>query len=341
MSFIQLNHSFSNNQKCEVCDARLSHAELLQLKDLDYVVCQSFDCRHIMEKKSKTPPLVFQSLIQSQRQQVKERKAKDAARKKHIEEASERENDENLHIYRSILSSNPDLSENEVDLLAIPSGLSRLIPLSSDRIDAYSEHLENIITEAYEYLENPDIEIDHHLDTHEKMNAVEDKLANNIKVRNICDHMCGMCKGGCCTSGKNSAYLSAINIVRYVKTNPDITATEMLKLYLSKIPEKSIAGACINQTENGCALPKALRSDTCSSFYCESLRIFQENKTDKTLDNVLAIQRSGTCWNRFGSGVENKIVDIALVSENGVQPLKINHQDNVASHTENDYESDV
>ena len=73
--------ALSNDTKYEVCGCVIGHLESLQLKDLDYSVCQSFDCRRIMSQKPFMPPLLLQSHLQIQTKIYNERSEKEAARK--------------------------------------------------------------------------------------------------------------------------------------------------------------------------------------------------------------------------------------------------------------------
>jgi len=73
--------ALSNDTKCEVCGCVIGHLESLQLKDLDYSVCQSFECRRIMSQKPFMTPLLFQSHLQIQTKIYNERSEKEAARK--------------------------------------------------------------------------------------------------------------------------------------------------------------------------------------------------------------------------------------------------------------------
>ncbi len=311
---------YSNDLKCEVCGAAITYPESLQLQVLGYLVCQSFDCRRIMSQKSSMIPSLFKSHLQFQREIYNERREKEAAKKIYIEEAWAREGQENQTILQFILDKNSELSENNTHVLVIPTGLSRLVSLSKERVKNYTEHLKSIINQAMEYTDSSKVEFDQHHDIHEKLLEVEQRFMENPVLLTISDRICGMCKGGCCTSGREHAYLSAITIKRNLDIDPSLTATDILDLYLSNISSETIDGACINQTKTGCALPKELRSDICNSFYCDSLKSYQMNLADEEDPGMLlAIQRASTCWNTIGPDVSNEVVNIALVQEKDIR----------------------
>jgi len=311
---------YSNDLKCEVCDTAISYPASLLLKDLGYLVCQSFDCRRIMSQKPSMTPSLFESHLQFQKKLYNDRREKEAAKKKFIEEASVKERGENQRILQFILNNNPELSENNPHVLAIPTGLSRLVPLSEDRVKNYIEHLNKIINQAVEHTDCSEVEFAQYHDVHEKLMVVEQRFMENPVLRTISDRICGMCKGGCCTSGREHAYLSAITIKRQLDINPDLSATDILDRYLSNISSETIDGTCINQTKTGCALPKELRSDNCNGFYCDSLKSYQKNLEDEENPGiVLAIQRAGTCWKTLDTDVSNEVVNVALIEEKGIR----------------------
>ena len=310
------NH-FSNNAICEICGAHISFPDFMNGKDQ---VCRSFECQRIISQKATMPPLVFESHLRFQRKLETERREKEAALKKYRDEAAEREADENQRILKLVSGRHTALSTKNIHLVVIPTGMSRSIPLDEERIEKYRQHLEEIVQTARNQVDSTNVDIGQDFEAYERRISVDEKLDGNPYLRTISDQLCGMCKGGCCTSGGDHAYLSAFTIRRYFDANPGLSDSDMQDLYLSNISSESIAGACINQTTSGCSLPKELRSDICSAFYCDSLKSFQnELFVEDEPGTVLAIQRAGTCFNAYGPGVCNDIVSVALVDEKDIQ----------------------
>jgi hypothetical protein len=51
----------------------------------------------------------------------------------------------------------------------------------------------------------------------------------------------------------------------------------LIDAYLSHVPTRSYAASCIYHGASGCALPRALRSETCTSFLCDGLKAVSES----------------------------------------------------------------
>lgn len=314
----------SKESICEICGAVISFPDFLHAKDQGGLVCRSFECQRIMSQKASMPSLVFESHLRFQQKLEMERRAKEAAIKKFRDEAQEREVAENQRILKYVLSTHDKLLEKSTHLVVIPTGMSRLVPLEEERIEKYRRHLMDIIQTARNQVDSSNVDVGQDFEAYERRLKVDEKLDKNPFLRSISDELCCMCKGGCCTSGGDHAYLSAFTIRRYLDANPDLSDADMQDIYLSNISSESIAGACINQTTSGCALPKELRSDICSAFYCDSLKSYQdEHLAEDEPGVVLAIQRAGTCFNAYGAGVCNDVVNVSLVGEKDIQCLYV------------------
>jgi len=319
MNNLEISEPFANNLQCEVCGASITYPESLQLKELGYLVCQSFDCRKIMSQKSTMTPLLFETQLQFHKNRNNERREKEEARKKYIKEARVREDLENLRILKYVQDKNPEFDKINIPLVVIPSGLSEIEPLSQERIISYKENLNRIIGEVIEELDNNVIENSEQSDANKTFDKTDELVAENSSNNIFNDRLCGLCKGACCTSGAEHAYLSSNTIKRFLNTNLDKSVQDMLELYYSKISSETIVGACINQTQKGCALPKEMRSDTCNDFYCESLKQYQKNvQVEKNSEVVAVIQRAATCWNSLGPEVCNDVTNVVLLDEEGI-----------------------
>jgi len=302
--------------ECEVCTCPISYPESLQIKGLGYVVCQSFECRRIMAHKSSMTPLLFKTQAQFQKDIYQERRKKDKARQDYIDGAMAREREENEKILKFVLNENPSLSAEAVRIVEIPSGGHRLVSLSKARIKKYTEHLTNIISRAFEQSESLDVVFDQQKQTHEKLLDLEKRFAKNPLLRTMSDGVCSVCKGACCAEGKERAYLSSATIKRVLKQKPGLSVEDLLDRYLSTIANEVIDGACINQSARGCVLPMELRSDTCNSFHCESLKSFQKSiEENGDSSAALAIQRSRSLWGKHNDYYRNEVVNIAMVTE--------------------------
>lgn len=81
---------------------------------------------------------------------------------------------------------------------------------------------------------------------------------------------CGECRGWCCRNGGNYAYLKESDLRRVAAEQGIKTWAEMVERYLSFIPEATYQESCIFHGREGCGLPRALRAETCTSFFCEA-----------------------------------------------------------------------
>ncbi|HEY9053119.1 MAG TPA: hypothetical protein VIQ03_16320 [Gammaproteobacteria bacterium] len=281
-----------------------------------------------MSQKSSMAPMLFKTHLDFQRKIIRDRLEEQEAQKKQIEKITARERLEHQNILHLILNKNPGLSKSNTHLLVIPTGLSKLISLSKDRIKNYTEHLNSIINQAMEYTDASEVVYDQHHHAHERLAEVNRQFNQNPKLQNISDKLCCLCKGGCCASGKDHAYLSVITIRRYMDNHPDVSKQDILDLYLSNISLETIEGACINQTSTGCALPRELRSDICNGYYCDTLKTYQKKlKGKENIGVVLAIQRSKNNFNWFDPNIDNEIVNIALLDEDKLHLVDVSFDD--------------
>ena len=302
--------------RCEICGGAINHPDTLLIADPTYPVCRYFECRNMLRQKSTMTPAVFKTHIEFKRKVNAERLAREARQKIRIEEVTAKELDEHRQIQQFVFNNHPGLSKNNTHLLVIPSGLSRLTPPTAERIADYTQHLHNIISQAADHANATVMLQDQHYVAHEKLAKLEKQFAENPAIHTISDRLCSMCGGGCCASGKEHAYLSAITIRRYMDKHPNESQPAIQNLYVSHIRSETVENACINQTATGCALPRELRSDICNEYYCDPLKLFQKQHAGTNdMSTVLAIQRSGNHWNQFDLSVRNDITRVALVDE--------------------------
>jgi len=312
----------SHHPVCEVCECEITYPDYLKTKHMDYSVCQSFDCRRIMSQKSSMSELFFKAHLKFHKKLLRQRHERDLARKKHIDDIDKKEARQNSQIVKLIFKRHEEKLQENTRVLVIPTGNTDLVKISDERKNNYIQHLTDIINQATEYKCAADVEYDEHHDAFYKKQVVEKRLNNMPALRMVSDNLCCICKGGCCASGKDHAYLSVFSVRRFMDENQNLTADEILRLYLSKITSESIEQSCINQTLTGCVLPRHMRSDICNGYYCESLKSYQNKMTaDDNELSVIAIQRSSTYWSRYLPGVNNEITNVSLVEEMKVTSL--------------------
>ena len=196
------------NVKCEVCDKALTNADFISAKDRDYPVCQSLDCRRIMDQKSSMAPLFFKKHIEFNRKSIRNRRESKLAKTKHIQEITEKEHLEEEQAYQLALNEHIGLTKENTYLLVIPSGKPKSVIAPDERISKYTEHLQYIVRQGFKDKNETDDVNDEYDSAYIQRVISEKRLNNNPALRTVSDKLCTLCKGGCCSSGNDHAYLS-------------------------------------------------------------------------------------------------------------------------------------
>lgn len=247
--------------------------------------------------------------------------AQRAAHRQFLAEQKAREERENDTIVQRVLEASTELTEQDFDVVVIPSGYTDVSALPAERIEKYAEHLRKVISEAHDSVDNSISR------TSQKMlhlfEKAEARFAAEPGLRDISNRLCGMCKGGCCAAGGDFAYITSATIKREKKRQPDLSDEDLMQAYLSRLSSQTITNACVNQTTTGCALPTEMRSDTCNGFHCDTLSAWLDQPGAERADTVFAIQRSGTYRDRDDPTQSRQIVDAALVKADALVPLTV------------------
>jgi len=248
-----------------------------------------------------------------------------AARAAHRQNQAERtalEERENDTIVRRVLETATGLSEQDFDVVVIPSGYADISELPDERIQKYAEHLRKMISGAHDSADESSTQTDR--ERRQLVEKNETRFAAEPGLRDITNRMCGMCKGGCCAAGGNAAYITSATIKRQKKRQPGLSDEDIVQAYLSRLSVQTITNACVNQTTTGCALPTEMRSDTCNGFHCDTLNAWHDRPREERANTVLAIQRSGTYWKRNDLTQPHQVVEVALVKAEALVPLTVN-----------------
>jgi hypothetical protein len=83
---------------------------------------------------------------------------------------------------------------------------------------------------------------------------------------------CTGCRGSCCRSGGDHAYLTEETIRHYTESHPGATSTQILQAYLERLPAEAILDSCVFHSATGCGLPREMRSETCNRHLCGKLK---------------------------------------------------------------------
>jgi hypothetical protein len=110
--------------------------------------------------------------------------------------------------------------------------------------------------------------------------------------------VCAACRGSCCRSGGDHAYLTEETIVRSLQAHPDWTLAQILESYLQRLPAESVRDSCIYHSATGCGLPRDMRSSTCNRYLCGKLRNLLGSLPEERPPAVLAVMFDDGKWAR-------------------------------------------
>ncbi|MGZ4957896.1 MAG: hypothetical protein ACXV7J_01475 [Methylomonas sp.] len=168
-----------------------------------------------------------------------------------------------LHKLARIREAIPEAWQADTSLAILPRNQQRLIPLGHERINAHRRYLEQIVQEAAE-LHDAGVAP---AETSATTCGVSPAQANLA----VLGAACGLCGGYCCNTGGNTAWLEPDSIVRLFGAISAVDWNAIVENYLSHLPEISFENSCIYHAENGCSLPKNIRSGVCNQYLCRGL----------------------------------------------------------------------
>jgi hypothetical protein len=179
-------------------------------------------------------------------------------------EAERREQIERtLRRHEEELRSRPGRSLPEQLLLArLPANEQTVAPLPEERRAAFATNLGAAIDRA---LDDPDRPVPE---------SPESPADQTAAIRAAC----AACRGSCCTGGGEHAYLYPDHFRRFLRAHAGRSREEILREYLSRVPDATYHDSCVYHTDAGCALPRDLRSNLCNTFLCGDLEGLLETR---------------------------------------------------------------
>jgi hypothetical protein len=147
----------------------------------------------------------------------------------------------------------------------VPALQRALTRLPDVRRSALIDHLNGLIVDARK---EPMVSTDACLSGTEN-GAVAEMDALSLSVA---ENACGACRGYCCVSGRNHAYLTVDTINDFWGNYPQLEAHDVRSVFLSHIKDWTFENSCIFHSQNGCSLPRELRATTCNEFECHQLK---------------------------------------------------------------------
>jgi len=156
----------------------------------------------------------------------------------------------------------------------LPANEQATAPLPAERRAAFTTNLEAALDRAFE---SPDGE-----------GPVSPETPTRLAA--LVQASCAACRGSCCKSGGDRAYLYPDHLRRYLREHPGKSKEQVLSEYLALLPAESCIDACVYQGPGGCALPRGMRANLCNTFLCGGLSaMLQAQTAEGALIPVLAV----------------------------------------------------
>lgn len=181
-----------------------------------------------------------------------------------------------------------------VVLPANPAGVTRL---PEERKAAIVDHVRQKTLEAIEALRDPA--------------AASPDPRNPFAVYSVRDEdrstlgaACATCRGRCCLTGKEHAYITRATMKRFLDSHPGADTERAAESYARHLPESSYEDGCVFQGPDGCTLPRDLRSDTCNTFLCPPLVSLKSHLQNEAGKSIFAAAMIGTDI-RFSAWIED------------------------------------
>ena len=317
---------------CEVCGdvvrtpfAHRPHS----LNAASQIICNSVICKQIASKRDSASPQFYQRRVDSHRKLKQSQREQTAREFRRTELLRQKLRVQNEAAHSLAETQLPQLSAKP-RLINIPTGRSKLSKLSSDRIKKYRERLLGLITKASEYSNLDEVSDRQQNEVREKAIRVDRMLEKDSKLKVVSDQLCTICKGGCCASGDDHAYLSVSTVRRFMDNNPTLSPKQVLVTYLEKLSPYTMGDSCINQTRRGCGLPRQMRSDNCNFYYCREIHEFHEAVVDPNSEltsdrDVIAIQRDYVHWDRECENACRDVTSASVLQSENVTELDISN----------------
>ncbi len=173
---------------------------------------------------------------------------------------------------RSELAKHLEIQSPEsFPVVLVPHQERNPAPLPDERIASFRNHLETVVRNALD----PDFEYDDL--TLLAQNLTPESIGFPPGLTSWMGRICTACRGQCCEAGGDTAFLDVPTLKRFAARHQEMSADRIVDSYMSKLPDRNLEGACVYQSETGCALPREDRAAICNSYECAGLRTARRN----------------------------------------------------------------
>jgi hypothetical protein len=181
---------------------------------------------------------------------------------------------------RTTSAARSGLTADAVEVFLLPYYAGRTAPMQPDRKDLLRDYLHRQLEAVAEL---PALDGARPSETDGTMPLERASL----------EALCGACRGHCCRKGGEHAYLSPRTLQRILADDPAVSGKTLIDVYLSHVPARSYARSCIYHTLSGCALPRALRSETCREYFCPGMTAARASIAENPERPVIAVFERG------------------------------------------------
>lgn len=294
---------------CVVCGTALRHQ--LTAPAGPYPTCQAVPCRMVIDQAAWMGEAAFKQHLQWRARNILAQKAQTRAEALRLQGKIQAEAQENDRWWATLERLAPGQHPPDRFMrLTLPTGPVKQGNLALRRQRRYRDHVNRLIAQAMASRAAPPDLSEH-----------RENAPSGGQAERLSGQVCALCKGGCCTKGGDTAYLSPDTIRRFMALHPAMRPRDVLRAYLDRLAPKTQQGSCINHTAQGCALPREMRADTCNHYLCATQHELHRRLEDEPpLRGVIAIQRQQDHWRRDALDLPNAIVGRATVTEDGITP---------------------
>lgn len=300
-------------QVCPVCgDPLAANASLIHLQPTGraQLCCTDLHCQQVMRQSQTMNAPAFDAYLRLQSKAIQQRRLLVQTRRAR-QHAQAVDNSQAFEALQAALVPQATLDPARVISVVLPSGpsLSGVVP--RERRRRYLRHLIDIIGQAF----------------HQRPQAstASSEVADAAQAEpeepgygSISGQLCAVCRGGCCTRGQDHGYLQPESIQSLLRRDGNLSMRQILRTYWRHVPRLSMLGACINQTQQGCSLPRDLRSNGCNSYLCSAMTAAVRREDHApALQIAVVLQRQLDHWQHEESTLHDPIVAAALIRTEG------------------------
>ena len=165
---------------------------------------------------------------------------------------------------QALVKSKSISAQTDRPLGVLPSNQRRPVGISKRQLRPFIDRLMGIISQAAAVRFGNAILQDDGVGYKTPLELSPSQLA-------ILGNGCAVCRGHCCFQGRGHAFIHVDTILGYMQRHPDQRPRDVLEAYVSRIGPKAYEDSCVYHAENGCTLPRDMRSKVCNGYLCKGL----------------------------------------------------------------------